>query len=268
MAYGLDEGTRDRLPRRSYWLPKEFHTWPEVRLAGLFAIGAFVSTGIHARRFNIDWIQEGGLQPHDAASAVQQLVKVGLWTPQEHPRGWGGKCWRTKPMDELRRGRGVRGPIILLSELVPMSTGMIEAGNAAFGVWLLAASWSLTTPTPGFIPTDVALTFGKPKHVEALWESEMWLVAEHGFIMGQGRLLRQCWDLARDDERVKLPKKVRDAVVARDGRQCRRCGATAGLAFDHIYPWSLGGPDTVENLQLLCGPCNSSKGARVEDAGL
>lgn len=35
------------------------------------------------------------------------------------------------------------------------------------------------------------------------------------------------------------------------------------LELDHIRPSSLGGGFCVENLQTLCGPCNSRKGARV-----
>lgn len=31
--------------------------------------------------------------------------------------------------------------------------------------------------------------------------------------------------------------------------------------MDHIIPWSKGGPTTLENLQLLCGPCDVAKGA-------
>ena len=32
---------------------------------------------------------------------------------------------------------------------------------------------------------------------------------------------------------------------------------------DHIFPRSLGGSDDLDNLRLLCRPCNSKKGARV-----
>lgn len=64
-------------------------------------------------------------------------------------------------------------------------------------------------------------------------------------------------------DRDHIPVALRRAVYQRDGYHCLRCGATAGLSLDHIIPWSQGGPDTFDNLQTLCGPCNSSKGARV-----
>jgi 5-methylcytosine-specific restriction endonuclease McrA len=68
--------------------------------------------------------------------------------------------------------------------------------------------------------------------------------------------------------RAAIPRKVRQAVWARDEGQCRKCGITDAdamgrdgehLHFDHVIPWSKGGTDTADNLQLLCGPCNRAK---------
>lgn len=63
--------------------------------------------------------------------------------------------------------------------------------------------------------------------------------------------------------RPAIPKRIREAVYARDGYQCVECHATEALSLDHILPYSLGGPDTIENLRVLCIPCNSRKGARI-----
>ena len=38
-----------------------------------------------------------------------------------------------------------------------------------------------------------------------------------------------------------------------------------GLVKDHIRPVTDGGSDTIDNLQPLCGPCNSRKGGREVD---
>lgn len=59
-----------------------------------------------------------------------------------------------------------------------------------------------------------------------------------------------------------IPSAVRRAVMERDEFTCQECGATDDLALDHIYPLSLGGEDTEDNLRVLCRPCNSRKGAR------
>jgi len=34
------------------------------------------------------------------------------------------------------------------------------------------------------------------------------------------------------------------------------------LHYDHIVPFSRNGTDTVNNIQLLCEPCNLAKGNR------
>jgi len=58
-----------------------------------------------------------------------------------------------------------------------------------------------------------------------------------------------------------IPQDVKIAVAARDGGRCRQCGSAQDLHFDHVIPWSKGGANTVQNIQLLCGPCNRRKGA-------
>jgi hypothetical protein len=63
--------------------------------------------------------------------------------------------------------------------------------------------------------------------------------------------------------RSPIPSDLRRAIYDRDGWTCVACGATTDLTLDHIRPWSLGGPDTPDNLRTLCRPCNSRKGARV-----
>ena len=63
---------------------------------------------------------------------------------------------------------------------------------------------------------------------------------------------------------------VREKLAARDGLRCRRCGIELSLAvfnlhkpfasIDHIRPRSKGGSECLENLELLCHPCNQTKG--------
>jgi hypothetical protein len=60
--------------------------------------------------------------------------------------------------------------------------------------------------------------------------------------------------------RVPIPADTRRAVWKRDGGACRECGSTRDLEYDHIVAVVHGGPTTVDNLQLLCRPCNRKKG--------
>ncbi len=72
----------------------------------------------------------------------------------------------------------------------------------------------------------------------------------------------------------------RAAIIRRDGNrcQCHGCGgrdcchgqAVDGqpgvrLECDHRHPYARGGRTNLANGQMLCGPCNRSKGARVHD---
>jgi hypothetical protein len=60
-----------------------------------------------------------------------------------------------------------------------------------------------------------------------------------------------------------IPDDVKHSVWVRDGGACRSCGSNVELQFDHVIPVSMGGGSSPENLQILCGPCNRRKGARV-----
>ncbi len=59
--------------------------------------------------------------------------------------------------------------------------------------------------------------------------------------------------------RTAIPDDVKLLVWQRDHGRCVKCGSNSELQFDHIIPLSLGGADTPENLQILCGRCNRAK---------
>ena len=56
-------------------------------------------------------------------------------------------------------------------------------------------------------------------------------------------------------------RKIREQVIRRDG-VCQQCGSDERLSVDHIVPRTLGGNDSMNNLQVLCSSCNSRKGGR------
>lgn len=63
--------------------------------------------------------------------------------------------------------------------------------------------------------------------------------------------------------REAIPRLVQREVWQRDGGKCVECGTREKLCFDHIVPFSLGGSNTIRNIQLLCERCNCSKGNRI-----
>lgn len=56
-------------------------------------------------------------------------------------------------------------------------------------------------------------------------------------------------------------RKIRAAVLRRDGHRCRYCGAPA-THVDHVDPRKRGGDDDPANLRAACAQCNLSKGGR------
>lgn len=50
------------------------------------------------------------------------------------------------------------------------------------------------------------------------------------------------------------------------GNKCAICGEAKKLTVDHIIPLSRGGSNYIENIQGLCGSCNSRKWAKLSNA--
>lgn len=55
------------------------------------------------------------------------------------------------------------------------------------------------------------------------------------------------------------------AAMKKSDSRCVACGTSDDLQVDHILPVSRGGTNDVDNLQMLCQPCNSSKRDKTMD---
>jgi serine/threonine protein kinase len=55
--------------------------------------------------------------------------------------------------------------------------------------------------------------------------------------------------------RPELPKDVRKAVWDRDAGACALCGGTDKLKYKPIVSFENGGPETPDNIRLICQPC-------------
>ncbi|WP_083562629.1 HNH endonuclease signature motif containing protein [Mycobacterium malmoense] len=52
-------------------------------------------------------------------------------------------------------------------------------------------------------------------------------------------------------------------------RRCAGCGATGVRLYqDHVINLAADGPDTIANMQWLCGPCHDTKTAAERAAGI
>lgn len=77
-------------------------------------------------------------------------------------------------------------------------------------------------------------------------------------------------EVIRAGEREPIPSYVRAAVWYRDRGKCEMCHPEypSGdiMHLDHIQPWSNGGPDTTDNLRLLCERHNLKRSNFVDFA--
>jgi hypothetical protein len=64
-----------------------------------------------------------------------------------------------------------------------------------------------------------------------------------------------------------IPRIIQYKVLRRENHICSNCGQPVKdneIEFDHIIPWSKGGPTEEHNIRLLCSNCNKKKGNRLE----
>lgn len=138
----------------------------------------------------------------------------------------------------------------------PLTAGM---SDAAWSLWVRAGSYSADQRTAGFIPLNTLAENLRTSldAAEELVQRGLWRKRADGY-----QFERIGWFIGAPGWRPWIPTWLRRLVMDRDGRQCVNCGSTRDLSLDHIYPYSKGGNDTEGNLQVLCLPCNSAKGAR------
>ena len=71
-------------------------------------------------------------------------------------------------------------------------------------------------------------------------------------------------------KRRTIPLAVRRMIIDRQGGLCMYCGVDLMRLnrnqrhIDHMDPVERGGPDVEENMQALCGRCNSRKGVQTD----
>lgn len=67
-------------------------------------------------------------------------------------------------------------------------------------------------------------------------------------------------------KRGNIAKKLRQAVIERDGLLCSYCSEfipVGKIAIDHVLPVTKGGEDHEDNFVVSCKSCNSKKGSKT-----
>jgi hypothetical protein len=173
--------------------------------------------------------------------------------------------------------RGDLQPPARPGDLPMVSRHRFELGKAAFlpmyamglslraiGLFCMCGVYSATTTRRGFVPNQTAQAWGADPdfdHVAGeLVKAGLWGRVHEGFLMMPDP---EIWRFRLVSLREDISPALRATIFARDGHRCLRCGTTDKLTIDHKRPVARGGTNSADNLQTLCGPCNSSKGARV-----
>lgn len=108
----------------------------------------------------------------------------------------------------------------------------------------LAWYWHWGDGCGGFVLEELA---ARVREAGYLWPDDHWLPT------------------ANRPKKEKIGRALSKRVMERDGYRCIRCGTHLALTCDHIIPESRGGPTTYDNLQTMCAPCNSKKGAKMPE---
>lgn len=99
--------------------------------------------------------------------------------------------------------------------------------------------------------------------VKSRFRSELAIGSEDNPTLLPGVIHRT--DMPVRSDMAKRSKNIKELLYGKQKGYCNGCGShfeMRNFHIDHIVPTKKGGPDVDENLQLLCGHCNSVKGAR------
>lgn len=132
-----------------------------------------------------------------------------------------------------------------------------------FGLWMLASR------TENKIPNDLEWLAGKLGATEKV---DLNALLVSGFIefIDDSDSLEVSQNVSPGNwESRHITKSDKEAVLKRDGGKCQNpeCGSTRDIEFDHIIPISQGGNSEINNVQLLCRPCNRKKRTKTIDYG-
>jgi hypothetical protein len=160
---------------------------------------------------------------------------------------------------------------VLIHSDAPSHPKFVLAGCAAFGAMITAASLASRFPSyKGTMPRNYLMFFCGPH--ETVAGKAIKALIEAGFLAEEpGDMLRLVGypDKMADGlirlqaTRGEVRGELRERVLKRDRHRCKYCGSTEMLQIDHVIPVARGGRTHFENLQVLCQPCNGSKGAKL-----
>ncbi len=160
---------------------------------------------------------------------------------------------------DLGDEHGPGGPLVMVA-LLGLAKQQDDAGRVRIGWRRLAREAFLDDPALARNAVTSAATIGLLTIIE---QDDRLVSLQFG---KWGEYQRSATSDAVRQQRRR--DRLRERLVERDGPTCKHCGTEENLTIDHVLARSCGGTDGLENLQLLCGPCNSRKCNRTDDEAL
>lgn len=68
-----------------------------------------------------------------------------------------------------------------IDDTLPLHVKVVEAGNAAMGLWVRAGAWSAQQLTDGFVPHHIVRVLGQTAEVKRLVDSGLWTPVDGGY---------------------------------------------------------------------------------------
>ncbi len=180
-----------------------------------------------------------------------RLVTVGdVWTDID----------RINQAAKERVGYPTQKPLALLERIIKASS---NEGDVVFDPFCGCATALVAAETLGRQWVGIDLS----SLAVNLVLSRLQKAADAGALLESGRLpdVHHRTDIPQRTDVGELPpyKTHRHTLYGKQEGNCAGCGIHfpfRNLTVDHIVPRSRGGTDHLDNLQLLCGACNSMKG--------
>ncbi len=178
----------------------------------------------------------------------------------KHPEDW----WEMQPImpsSKERVGYPTQKPLKLLERIVKASS---NEGDVVLDSFCGCATACVSAEQWGrkWIGIDIA-----EKAVELVRFRLQKKIDKLGLIHPGDVIHRTDQPFRTDLGRLSHYRSHVDTLYGKQSGDCGGCGVhfpKRNLTVDHIVPRKHGGTDHVENLWLLCGACNSSKGTRSQ----
>ena len=162
--------------------------------------------------------------------------------------------------DDTIIGYPTQKPLALLERIIKASS---NEGDVVFDPFCGCATACVAADRLGRKWVGIDLSEKAVELVNMRLQQAMGSLFHHGYVTARTDIPR------RTDIDAPIPyRQNKHVLFGQQEGMCNGCGVMfpfRNFTVDHMVPQSRGGTDHLDNLQLLCGACNSVKGDRPQE---